>query len=398
MLTIRKRGKTYHADWLLGKTHVVRGTLGTRDKGAAVRRKNRLEIALSEGPGSALWPELSKLIPRSTFIRFAEYAGVKELPKPPTWVDLCESFGTHMSQRIAIGKLRESTTERYRQAIREFGAFLSERGLSLLSEIDKPLVEQFKVWRMERIKARKNSRGGTGLALDAAILHRVFSFALENEMVAKNPVRLEGRPGDNAERGAQPFKADELAKLREATGADLLTFLLLRWTGMRGSDAVGLRWEEIDWGAREVNRLTLKRRKRIVLPLHQELLFALEVERDNRNPKPEDRVLLNPATGQALTRPRLYERMLALGRRAGVANAHPHRFRDTFAVDLLARGASPYDVAKLLGDTVETVERHYAPFVRELRERTRHIMETGAGLESALSGVTPASQLKGQIQ
>src|SRR5262249_4976106 len=31
----------------------------------------------------------------------------------------------------------------------------------------------------------------------------------------------------------------------------------------------------------------------------------------------------------------------------------PASFRDTFAVDMLARGASPYDVAKLLGDTIE---------------------------------------------
>ena len=31
-------------------------------------------------------------------------------------------------------------------------------------------------------------------------------------------------------------------------------------------------------------------------------------------------------------------------------------FRDTFAVGMLARGASPYDVAKLLGDTIECRE------------------------------------------
>jgi len=92
-------------------------------------------------------------------------------------------------------------------------------------------------------------------------------------------------------------------------------------------------------------------------------------------------VLLNPTTNRPLTRPHLYRRMLALGRRAGVLGAHPHPFRDSFAVDLLSRGASPYDVAKLLGDTVETVERHHAPFVRELRERARRIMETGEGLE-----------------
>jgi integrase len=75
--------------------------------------------------------------------------------------------------------------------------------------------------------------------------------------------------------------------------------------------------------------------------------------------------------------------MLALGKRADVPDAHPHRFRDTLAVDMLARGANPYDVAKMLGDTIETVEKHYTPFVRELRERVRMILEKpGAGLES----------------
>ncbi|HEX2713212.1 MAG TPA: hypothetical protein VHM88_13515, partial [Candidatus Acidoferrales bacterium] len=65
-----------------------------------------------------------------------------------------------------------------------------------------------------------------------------------------------------------------------------------------------------------------------------------------------------------------------------VPHAHPHRFRDTLAVDLLLKGASPYDVAKLLGDTIATVENHYAPFVRELRERARRFIESDGGLEN----------------
>jgi integrase len=59
----------------------------------------------------------------------------------------------------------------------------------------------------------------------------------------------------------------------------------------------------------------------------------------------------------------------------------PHRYRDTFAVNMRARGGSPYDVAKLLGDTIATIEKHYTPFVRELRERVRRLMENGEGLE-----------------
>lgn len=34
---------------------------------------------------------------------------------------------------------------------------------------------------------------------------------------------------------------------------------------------------------------------------------------------------------------------------------------------------------ELLGDTVDTIEKHYAPFVEELRERARRIMENGEG-------------------
>ena len=273
------------------------------------------------------------------------------------------AFAAEMHQRILIGKLSHSTRGRYEQTLRSFKAFLDESGGGELSKLDRPLIEKFKVWRLAKILEKKFARGGRSLALDVAILHRVFRFALEAELIDKNPVRLEGRPGDNPEFGAQPFTGTQLSELRQAATEDLLCFLLLRWTGLRGSDAVQLAWHEIDWEALEINRLTQKRKKRVILPIHQELRFALETERDKLSPRPNDRILLNPATGRPLTRPGLYRRMLALGKRAGIADSHPHRFRDSFAVDMLARGASPYDVAKLLGDTVETIEKHYAPFV-----------------------------------
>jgi integrase len=238
------------------------------------------------------------------------------------------------------------------------------------------------VWRVERIKKEKYARGATGLVLDAAILHRVFALAVESEMIVKNPVRMEGRPGENPEHGAEPFRAEDLSRLRDHAGDDQLTFLLLRWTGFRGSDAVSLTWREVHFDRKEIERITQKRKKRVILPIHTELLFGLEAEWESRKPNLSDRVLLNPLTRKPLTRPRLYHRTLALGKRATVPDAHPHRFRDTLAVDMLTRGASPYDVAKMLGDTIETIEKHYTPFVRELRERVRMILETGTGLEN----------------
>ncbi len=159
--------------------------------------------------------------------------------------------------------------------------------------------------------------------LDGAILHRIFSFAVENEMIAKNPVRLEGRPGANPMRGAEPVtRGNNSRSFDDTQVADLLAFLLLRWgPGLRGSDAVAMSWREVH-SKKEIERLTQKRKKKVILPIHRELLFALRIEYQQRSPAPYECVLLSPLTRKPLSRPRLYERMLALGRRAGVLNAH----------------------------------------------------------------------------
>ncbi|SRR6266567_285166 len=394
MLTLRKRGRNYHVDMLAGVSPRIRASLGTRNQNAALRLLHRLEIAISEGPNSQLWAELKKLLPAATYSSFAAYVGVKELPEP-TWTDVDSAFRAFLNQRIALGKLRESTRQRYTVTLREFNSFLAERKVSLVRKIDGLLVEDFKTWRLDRIKKHKFSRAGAGLVLDIAILHRIFTIAIRREMAVNNPVRMEGSPGENPANGAQPFGAQELMRLREYAGDDLLALLMLRWTGFRGSDATSVPWTEVRFEHKEFDRVSQKRMKRVILPIHPELLCALEAEYEKRKPQPNDPVLLNPTTGKPLTRPRLYQRMIALGKRAKVANCHPHRFRDTFAVDMLLRGGSPYDVAKMLGDTIETVEKHYMPFVRELRERVRSLLENGAGLEST---VTPASQSSKEIQ
>ena len=164
---------------------------------------------------------------------------------------------------------------------------------------------------------------------------------------------------------------------------------------MRASDAVGLRWGEVDWETREINRLTQKRKKRVILPIHQELFFALEVERGREKPQPEDRILRNSETNGPLTRKGLYLGMLAIGRRAGTWTA-PAPLSGHLCRRSLARGVSPYDVAKLL---VDTVEKHCAPFVKELRDPARRLMESGEGGEKTdctISAQQPAE--KGRIQ
>jgi len=57
---------------------------------------------------------------------------------------------------------------------------------------------------------------------------------------------------------------------------------------------VALSFREVHFRTKEVERLTRQRKKKVVLPLRPELLFAFETERDSRKPQPIDRVLVNP--------------------------------------------------------------------------------------------------------
>jgi len=63
-------------------------------------------------------------------------------------------------------------------------------------------------------------------------------------------------------------------------------------------------------------------------------------------------------------------RLVKLFELARVEDAHPHRFRDTFAVELLLSGVPMERVSVLLGhQSVRITEKHYAPWVRSRQEQ-----------------------------
>ena len=67
------------------------------------------------------------------------------------------------------------------------------------------------------------------------------------------------------------------------------------------------------------------------------------------------------------------------------AKAHPHMFRDTFAVELLLSGVPMEDVQILLGHTsIRTTERSYSPWVKARQDRLEGHIRNAWDLEPEL--------------
>jgi integrase/recombinase XerD len=135
--------------------------------------------------------------------------------------------------------------------------------------------------------------------------------------------------------------------------------LLARYSGLRIGDAASCAVDRLSG-----NRLFLYTQKTgvpVYVPLPPFVVEALEA-----CPRISDRHWFWTGVGSKATLAGNWRRTFRrLCKIAGVQGGHPHRFRDTLAVELLLNGMPMERVSVLLGhSSVKITERHYAPWVQ----------------------------------
>jgi integrase len=285
----------------------------------------------------------------------------------PKWDELFAAYQKKMATDKLRGVFADSTMRRYLRSLRIFDAYLKARSVSSVGKISRPLIEDFRSYRvMEGAK-----RAWT---VDTSILHTMFEFAIEREMISVNPVNVKkekGRMG-KASSNSTPFTKEETELLRKnAAGSNRLLLFVMLQTGLRACDAADLRWSDVaDGRVIKTPKKTLRKTGAVInVPMQKDLYDLIEAARTERSPKPADHVLLNPNTKKPFTQSRLYEACLRLGRQCGVTGSNPHRFRGSFAHDCYLAGCSAEQVAAYLGDTVKTVYKHYTFFTKQLAKQ-----------------------------
>ncbi|MGA2926122.1 MAG: tyrosine-type recombinase/integrase [Solirubrobacteraceae bacterium] len=254
-------------------------------------------------------------------------------------------------EEAVMPTLRTNTRSLYRTAHRRISRSLGRRRITAIDRAD---VRRF-VADMSRDGLKANT-----IAAYIAALHILFTFAADDlgVHVAFPRVKLP-RPADD-QREHRVLTDDELARILDACAErSRLYFRTLAETGSRQSEALGLRMRDVGDGsltferqrARDGSLQPLKtRRSKRTIEITRGLSAQLRLGGDG------DRVF-----------PLLDQRMLNRDWHRAVEAAEideptpvGHDLRHTHASRLIALGWDPVEVAKRLGDRVETVLKTYA--------------------------------------
>lgn len=168
----------------------------------------------------------------------------------------------------------------------------------------------------------------------------------------------------------RPFTEEEVARLMGialSSSLEKVTRALLYYTGMRVSPIANLLIGDIAFnpmrGASNVVpgsiRSVGKGNKRHLVPMAPELATVLQEYLSENPGKAYDRVLRNEK-GRPLQVRHIQRMCNDWGQAAQVSNCTPHRFRHTFATELLGRGAKLEVIQKLLGHANLTTTQVYA--------------------------------------
>lgn len=278
--------------------------------------------------------------------------------QPITLERACEQFLADAKSR----ELQPATIRKYRYLFEQMTAFAAKEGLRFVHQWED----------IEVLRRFRQSWSDNGLTVVKKIerLRAFLRFAHDSKWIEHNPGKKLKSPKVKPN-PTLPFIQDEMIAILAAcdqykgNGKRMRALvLLLRYSGLRIGDAVRLARERIAGG-----RLFLYTQKTGVpvwCPLPDFVIDAL----NSFEPMNKTYYFWSGSSSRDGVATTYMGRLKKIFELAGVSDGHAHRFRDTFAIELLLAGVPLERVSVLLGHgSVKVTEKHYSPWVRARQEQ-----------------------------
>ena len=213
-----------------------------------------------------------------------------------------------------------------------------------------------------------------------SVLRRVFEHAYDDELIEFNPAdkvksakHQKAPPDPFTEEEANRIVADMYARNtgKEAVYAAYIEFAF--WTGMRTSEMMALKWDDIDWFQKtarvdkaqskgRLNDQTKTAKVRDVM-LTEQALHALDVMKPLTYLK-QGEIFRSPRTGESWkTDKSPREPFYTSLRKLGIRKRKTYNTRHTYATFMLMRGVNPAFAAAQLGHSLQMFLQVYAKWI-----------------------------------
>jgi integrase/recombinase XerD len=282
------------------------------------------------------------------------------VPRSPDLDRACDLFLDHIKVER---NLSPNTVESYGRDLARLVRFLDGRGLERADQIGPAEVTDYLLHLAdEGLSARSRAR-----ALVA--VRGLFRFLAGERYLEADPTETIDAPRigrtlpevlglDDVERLLAAPPLEEPRGLRDAAMIETLYA-----TGLRVSELVSLRLDEVNLGAGYV-KVTGKGRKQRLVPLgdaaRERIGQYLEQARERFVKSPRERGMFLTGRGKPMTRVGFWKLLRRYARAAGIRAAiSPHKLRHSFATHLLERGADLRAVQAMLGHADITTTQIY---------------------------------------
>jgi site-specific recombinase XerD len=293
-----------------------------------------------------------------------ERGDAKPEPKP-RGVPLTDAITSYLADGRARN-LAESTVKSYATTLERLRSFAG----------DVP-VREITVDLLRRWRSARQAKPATQ-AKEIETLRNFSTFCVNHGWLPDNPAKRIKAPHRD-ETPTMPFEQEEVLAIIHACSqlqnnnpiglerarlrARALVLLLL-YSGLRISDAVALERARVDMMTGRLLIRMMKTRTPLYVTLSPDALQALAAI------PVEGPYFLWSGRGKVTAAIGSARRTIDAVLRVAKVEGHPHRFRDTFSVALLAAGEDLRTVQLLLGhQSIKTTEKHYAPYVASFQRQ-----------------------------
>lgn len=299
--------------------------------------------------------------------------------KAPSFSDFCAIFmerhGSHKSSYVRNTGM--------------FEAFKEYFGQIKISKITSSHIESYRLMRLSK-KSRRSAGHVSGVTVnrDVEALRAMFAKAVRWGFIGKNPAsEVEDYDEDN--RRERFLSSDEIRALMRATKQSESPILrpavyLALQTGMRKSELLGLRWNDINFEAHKILARETKNGEPRQVPMSRRAAWLLR-KLAARNPLAEWVFQSQRRDGSKAPASEIKTAWRRAMRLARVEGFRFHDLRHTFASHFAMRRGDLYALAKILGHSNPkiTLDR-YAHLSPEFVHAQRSIMDgmyTGVGAD-----------------